>query len=85
VLDVGCGCGIMSAAAAILVGQALLTSSAACSLHRVLDVGCGCGIMSAAAAFLVGQTGEVVGIDIRQECVDMSAQSCERLRARNPE
>uniref|UniRef100_A0A7S3R5E9 protein-L-isoaspartate(D-aspartate) O-methyltransferase n=1 Tax=Dunaliella tertiolecta TaxID=3047 RepID=A0A7S3R5E9_DUNTE len=65
-------------------------ASGLCSLDlqpgdRVLDVGAGCGIISAAAAFLVGKGGEVVGIDIRQSCVDMCISNCERLRQENPE
>lgn len=42
-----------------------------CSGHRVLDVGSGSGWTTALLAYLVGETGQVVGVEIVPELVQM--------------
>ncbi|GIL53413.1 hypothetical protein Vafri_9027 [Volvox africanus] len=53
--------------------------------QRVLDVGCGCGIITAYAAYLTGSSGEVVGIDIRDDAIKLSSHNLLALKARNIE
>ncbi len=40
--------------------------------ERVLDVGCGCGFDSFVASHLVGAGGEVVGVDLCEEMLDVA-------------
>ncbi|PNW81078.1 hypothetical protein CHLRE_07g342000v5 [Chlamydomonas reinhardtii] len=53
--------------------------------EKVLDVGCGCGIVTAYLAHMVGPRGEVVGVDIRDAAVRLTAANLQRLRDADPE
>lgn len=53
--------------------------------HKVLDVGSGCGVIAACAAYIVGQQGAVVGIDVREACIQQSRGNVHNLAAVNKE
>jgi SAM-dependent methyltransferase len=51
--------------------------------ERVLDVGCGCGLDTFVAASLVGPTGNVVGIDLTPEMLELPRRVREKVRIGN--
>jgi 2-polyprenyl-3-methyl-5-hydroxy-6-metoxy-1,4-benzoquinol methylase len=44
----------------------------------VVDIGCGMGVLSIGAAKLIGRAGEVIGVDLQQEMLDVLRNRAER-------
>ena len=59
----------------------LLRRAAIAAGERVLDVGCGPGRLTMEAAQAAGPTGDVLGIDLSTEMVDLASHKAKRARS----